>query len=113
MNLKDRGNKKWTAMMLIEHRNRLKELKESEKDREKPILDDQEKEEINYKLQQAVQNNLPVEIKYYDDKRFKTATGLIKKVDSYRKEVIISEEGGEQQKVLINNLLDLRLKIED
>lgn len=32
MNFKDRGNKKWTAMMLIEHRKRLKELKESEKD---------------------------------------------------------------------------------
>jgi hypothetical protein len=110
MNLKDRGNKKWTAMMLIEHRNRLKELKESEKDREKPILDDQEKEEINYKLQQAVQQKLPVEIKYYKDKRFKTASGVIKKVDSYRKEVIISEEDDKQQKVSINNLLDLRLK---
>jgi hypothetical protein len=35
MNLKDRGNKKWTAMMLIEHRKRLKELKESEKNRKK------------------------------------------------------------------------------
>jgi len=110
MNLKDRGNKKWTAMMLIEHRKRLKELKESEKDRKKPILDDQEKEEINYKLQQAVQNNQPVEIKYHEDKRFKTASGVIKKVDSYRKEVIISEEVGEQQKISLNNLLDLRLK---
>jgi hypothetical protein len=97
-------------MMLIEHRKRLKELKESEKDRKKPILDDQEKEEINYKLQQAVQNNLPVEIKYYEDKRFKTASGVIKKVNSYRKEIIISEKGGEQQKISLNNLLDLRLK---
>jgi hypothetical protein len=35
MNIKDRGNKKWTAMMLIEHRERLKELKEHEDDREK------------------------------------------------------------------------------
>ncbi len=110
MNLKDRGNKKWTAMMLIEHRNRLKELKESEKNREKPILDDQEKEEINYKLQQAVQSNLPVEVKYYEDKRFKTASGVIKKVNSNRKEIIISEKGDEQQKISFNNLLDLRLK---
>lgn len=110
MNLKDRGNKKWTAMMLIEHRKRLKELKESEKDIKKPILDDQEKEEINYKLQQAVQQNLPVEIKYYKDKRFKTNSGVIKKVSSNRKEIIISEEGGEQQKIYLNNLLDLRLK---
>lgn len=110
MNFKDRGNKKWQPMMLIEHRQRLKQLKSSEKNRKKPILDDQEKEEINYKLQQAVQNNLPVEIKCYEDKRFKTASGVIKKVNSNRKEVIISEKGGEQQKIYLNNLLDLRLK---
>jgi hypothetical protein len=110
MNLKDRGNKKWTAMMLIEHRKRLKELKESEKDREKPILDEQEKSAINSKLQQAVQMKLPVEIKYYEDKRFKTASGGIKKVNLNRKEIIISVEGGEQQKLSLNNLLDLRLK---
>jgi hypothetical protein len=71
---------------------------------------EQEKEEINYKLQQAVQNNLPVEIKYYEDKRFKTASGVIKKVNSNRKEIIISEKGDEQQKISFNNLLDLRLK---
>jgi len=110
MNLKDRGNKKWTAMMLIEHRKRLKELKESEKDREKPILDDQEKAAINFKLQQAVQNNLPGEIKYYEDKRFKTASGVIKKVNLNQKEVIIFEKTDAQQKISINNLLDLRLK---
>jgi hypothetical protein len=110
MNLKDRGNKKWTAMMLIEHRKRLKELKESEKDRKKPVLDDQEKEEINYKLQQAFQQKLQIEVKYHEDKRFKTASGIIKKVKSNRKEIIISEKGGEQQKISLNNLLDLRLK---
>ena len=110
MNLKDRGNKKWTAMMLIEHRKRLKELKESEKDREKPILDDQEKAAINSKLQQAVQMKLPVEIKYYEDKRFKIASGVIRKVNLNQKEVIISEKTDAQQKISINNLLDLRLK---
>jgi len=110
MNLKDRGNKKWTAMMLIEHRKRLKELKESEKEREKPILDEQEKAVINSKLQQAVQKKLPVEIKYYADKRFKTVSGVVRKVNLNRKEVIISEKGGSQKQISLSNLLDLRLK---
>ncbi|PUU91266.1 MAG: hypothetical protein CI947_1255 [Halanaerobium sp.] len=39
------------------------------------LLNDQEKEEINYKLQKAVQNNQPVEVKYHEDKRVKTASG--------------------------------------
>jgi hypothetical protein len=92
MNIKDRGNKKWTAMMLIEHRKKLKELKEHENDREKPILDDQEKAVINSRLQQALEKNLKVKIKYYRDKRFKTISGRIKRVDVNRREVIISDE---------------------
>jgi len=110
MNLKDRGNKKWTAMMLIEHRKRLKELKEREKDREKPILDEQEKAAINFKLQKAIQKKLPVEIKYYDNKRIKTTTGVVKKVNLNRKEVIISEKGDRYQQISLTNLLNLRLK---
>jgi len=105
MNLKDRGNKKWTAMMLIEHRKRLKELKESEKDKEKPILDDQEKAAINSKLQQALKNNLAVKIKYYDNKRFKTAAGRIDKVDINQRYIIISNK-----KIPIKNILELKLE---
>mgnify|MGYP003874115505 CR=1 FL=1 len=42
---------------------KLKELKESEKDKKKPILDHQEKAAINFKLQEGLQNNLFVKIK--------------------------------------------------
>jgi len=79
-------------MMLIEHRKKLKELKEHEDDRKKPILDDQEKAVINSRLHQALERNLKVKIKYYRDKRFKTISGRIKRVDVNRKEVVISDE---------------------
>jgi len=104
MNIKDRGNKKWTAMMLIEHRERLKELKEHEDDREKPILDDQEKAVINSRLHQALERNLKVKIKYYRDKRFKTISGRIKRVDVNRREVVISDEVIE-----VEDLLELKI----
>ncbi|PTV94435.1 YolD-like protein [Halanaerobium congolense] len=105
MNFKDRGNKKWTAMMLIEHRDRLKELKASEKERKKPILDDQEKKVINYRLQQALQNNLSVEIKYYEDKRFKITNGRIDKVDINQKYILINN-----LKIPLDNLLEVKLE---
>jgi hypothetical protein len=105
MNFKDRGNKKWTAMMLIEHRQRLKKLKEREQDRKKPILDDQEKAAINSKLQQALQNDLEVEIKYYENKQFKTAAGRIDKVDINQRYIIISNK-----KITFKNLLELKLE---
>lgn len=104
MNIKDRGNKKWTAMMLIEYRKKLKELKEHEDDREKPILDDQEKGVINSRLYQALENNLKVKIKYYRDKRFKTISGRIKRVDFNRREIIISGEVIE-----VEDLLELKI----
>lgn len=105
INPKDRGNKKWQPMMLIEHRKRLKKLKESEKDRKKPILDDQEKATINSKLQQAINNNLEIEIEYYEDKKFKEITGEIKKVYINRKEIVINEK-----KIKFEDLLGIKLK---
>jgi hypothetical protein len=105
MNFKDRGNKKWTSLFLVEHKKRLRELKEHEKDREKPILDDQDKEVINYRLQQALQNNLAVEIKYYDNKRFKTAAGRIDKVDINQKYILINNK-----KITLEHLLEVELE---
>jgi len=105
MNFKDRGNKKWTAMMLIEHRKRLKELKEHEDDKEKPILDDQEKAVINSRLQQALQSNLNVVINYYRDKRFKTTAGKIDKIDVNNRVIWINDI-----KLPIENFLELKLE---
>lgn len=105
MNYKDRGNKKWTAMMLIEHRKRLKELKDHEDDREKTILDDQEKAVINSRLRQALQSNLNVVIRYYEDKRFKTTAGKIDKIDINNRVIWINDI-----KIPIENLLELKLE---
>jgi hypothetical protein len=105
MNFKDRGNKKWTAMMLVEHRKRLKELKEQEDDREKPILDDQKKAVINSKLQQALQKNLNTSIKYYEDKRLKTTVGKIDNIDITNRVIWINNI-----KISIESLLELKLE---
>ena len=105
MNFKDRGNKKWTAMMLVKHRKELKELKEHEDDKEKPTLDDQEKEVINTKLQQAIHNNLAITIKYYENKSFKTITGTIKKTDVNKGVIFIND-----QKIKVENLVGIKLK---
>ena len=105
MNFKDRGNKKWTSLMLTEHRKALKKLKEHEDNQERPTLDDQEKEMINTKLQQAIHNNLSINIKYYEDKKFKTITGTIKKTDVNKGVIFIND-----QKIKVENLLGIKLK---
>jgi hypothetical protein len=105
MNFKDRGNKKWTSLFLVEHKKKLRELKLNENNREKPILDDQEKKAINYQLQQALQNDLELKIKYYENKRFKKVAGRIEKVDINQKIIHVKDK-----KIPIKNLLEVETK---
>jgi len=128
MNIKDRGNKKWTSLMLVEHKKRLKELKEKEGQLEKPELDEQLKEEINFKLKQALTDDLLVELEYYKNKSFIRASGKISKVDNIEKYIELerSQKNNESKQndtsnYLKENLLDgavkeetkIRIKIDD
>ncbi|GAB3801050.1 YolD-like family protein [Virgibacillus kimchii] len=57
----DRGNIKWTSLMLPEHVQLIKEMWEEDDKKEKPILDEQQIEEIIMKLRMALHDNLTVE----------------------------------------------------
>lgn len=47
---------------------------------------------INSRLHKALENNLKVKIKYYRNKRFKSVSGKIKRVNLNMREVVISDE---------------------
>lgn len=57
--IKDRGTIKWTAMMLPEHVQHLKELVIDERRVEKPILDEQMVEEFELIICEAMKFNNP------------------------------------------------------
>lgn len=73
----DRGTKKWTSIMLPEHVNLLKEMWEQQEWKDKPILDEQLREEINLKLQLALQDDLTVEIEYFKDHDYHETKGKL------------------------------------
>jgi len=64
--INDRGTKKWTAMMMPEHEEMLQQMWQEQEYKQKPILDEQKQFELSTKLQLALQNDLTVEIEYYD-----------------------------------------------
>lgn len=66
----DRGTIKWTTMMLPEHAEALRKLREQQQYKSKPILDVQLIEENEIKLQRAIHDNLTVEIKYFKNHDF-------------------------------------------
>lgn len=90
MGVNDRGSIKWTSIMMPEHVEMLEEILEEQDHKEKPILDDQQKEEINTKLLMAVVNGLTVELKYYDNNDFYKAKGKITNVNRQNKYINIA-----------------------
>ncbi len=109
MNLKDRGNKKWTSLMLVEHKKRLKKLKEKEKHLEKPELDEQIKEEINLKMMQALNHNLKIKLTYFNTNSFFECKGKIKEIDSIEKYVKIVDDNKLEKKIILENIIGLTL----
>src|SRR5690625_395623 len=67
-----RGTKKWTAMMLPEHVEGLKQLFKEEAYKRMPILDEQQKFKNDFMLQAALKDDLQIQITYFKDHYFHT-----------------------------------------
>lgn len=63
--MQDRGTIKWVSLMLPEHVEMIKQLWAEDDYKEKPILSEQQLEENEVILQEALNNHLPVEIEYF------------------------------------------------
>ncbi len=87
----DRGNKKWTSLMTPELVDGLKQIEEDEKNVEKPILSEDQYEDIQLTLNEALEYNLAITIEYYKNKRIHTATGRIK-LKNGRMEVVTNND---------------------
>ncbi|GAA0428186.1 YolD-like family protein [Lentibacillus halophilus] len=80
-NIYDRGSKKWTAMMMPEHEELLRKMWKEQDYKEKPILDEQQKEDVDARLQEAVYYHRTVEVKHYNGRDFLTSKGTVSKID--------------------------------
>lgn len=75
--LKDRGNKKWTAMMLTEHVRDIREWYESDNDVPEPEYDEISLNALADDLNIAYQTKVNVCIGYWKDKRSAEYQGQI------------------------------------
>ncbi|MED1738178.1 YolD-like family protein [Bacillus swezeyi] len=65
-NLKDRGAIKWTAMMLPEHVNLLRELKNTHNREKRPVLDMAQEEDIEIIISEAMEFNKVVQFSVFE-----------------------------------------------
>ncbi|NLM96999.1 MAG: YolD-like family protein [Halanaerobiaceae bacterium] len=75
--LKDRGNIKWTSLMLTEHREKLEELYEHEKYLKKPLLDEQQLERLDYLIKEAGREQHSIKLLYYHNRQIQEVEGRI------------------------------------
>lgn len=92
--INDRGHKKWTALMLPEHKELLREWVDHQEDIEMPVLDDDRIEELNNIISICLNQKTPAKITYFKDRRKVLLNAEILKCDPLKKVLQISTDSG-------------------
>ncbi len=106
--LKDRGNIKWTAMMLPEHVSMIRELKERQNYKTKPIIDEQRLEEFNEIIHFSLQTREAVQLKYFKSGDYRSVIGVIDHVDHSLTSIKVVIEDGSKVQIFLENIIDMK-----
>jgi len=87
----DRGIIKWNAFdALVGYSSMLEEMRYRLGKKERPILSDDDYEQLNRDLVNAMQNHLEIEIRYFHDGYARFTFGTIRRVDYTNREIVLS-----------------------
>lgn len=101
---KERGIVKWQAFKTMpEQYEQLEQYIQDQNKIEKPILDDDQLNELNNKLIFKMYNDPSIELRYFENGYIKTKKGCIYKVDPYTQTLHLEEKTG----LIKINLLDI------
>jgi YolD-like protein len=88
MTIRDRGNIKWTSMMLPEHVIELRKfINEDYYNIPEPTLDEQQLVEINTIILESMESNIPLYFKVYKNKRLIEIVGNVHYFDHIKQEL--------------------------
>jgi ABC-type phosphate transport system auxiliary subunit len=105
--IKDRGNIKWTSMMLPEHVEMLRQwIKEDQVEPEKE-LDEQQLEFLNEALHEAVKFHRTVTITYYSRCRYQQITGTIRSCHEQEQTLHLVDQSGQVHFIALNTIIDI------
>ncbi|TLS36429.1 YolD-like family protein [Pseudalkalibacillus caeni] len=105
--IRDRGNIKWTAMMLPEHVKELREWQEEDRYKQKPELDEQKLEQMNETVCEAMEFHYALEFHYYDKGQTHSLVGHVHFIDSYNQELRVVDENECVYRVKFERLTDV------
>lgn len=88
----DRGNKKWSSIMPTELLEGLNHIIEEEKNIEKPILSEDQQEEIQRMIFEAIEYHQEIDITYYKSKRLHHIRGKITNINNLQMHINTGED---------------------
>jgi hypothetical protein len=107
--IRDRGNIKWTAMMLPEHVELLREWQKEDAYKSRPELDEQRLEEMNEIIHEAMEFHECLSFTYYANRELHQITGHIHYVDDVNGELRIIDQQENVHLVKFNKITDVRV----
>lgn len=93
--------------MLPEHVEALKQMFAEEERKPKPLIDEQQKMEIDFILQAALNNDETVEIKYYADYDYQSVRGQLLMIDILSGRLRL--DGEPAQEIHLQDILDVSI----
>ncbi len=105
--INDRGAMKWTSLMLPEHVERLRTMKQDHNKRVKPVFDEQFFNELSEKVGKAIKEKYIVIVNVFDEYSEIRVEGRIVSLDSQLRRLKI-ESAGESLWVYFDDILEIQ-----
>ncbi|MFZ3588516.1 YolD-like family protein [Bacillus sp. DJP31] len=107
MAIRDRGNIKWTSMMLPEHVKLLRDWEKEDTFETQPVLDEQRLEQMDVVICDAMAYGRELSITYFDQTRHYTIRGIIHYVDEIQQKLRVVAGDGRIQHVSIGSITEV------
>lgn len=105
--IRDRGTKKWVAMMLLEHVAAVKEEIVNSKKIIKPSLDEEKLIDIDTLIQESIEYNMLLQFSLYNNGFINTLIGHTIYVDHLKNQLRIQDENSKIHYLDFQTLVDV------
>lgn len=107
--IRDRGRIKWTSMMLPEHVKMLRDWAQEDEYEKERQLDEQQLEQLNETILEAMEYNRPLSITYYRQRKYELVIGKIHYWNELGQKLHIVDRFEEIHRIGISHIADVRL----
>ncbi|SIT91798.1 YolD-like family protein [Edaphobacillus lindanitolerans] len=104
--LRDRGNIKWTAMMLPEHIHELRKWEEEDKLVKRPELTEWDLQEIQAEIDTAMRRRCQVEVQTWRAGEIRTHIGVIENLDPRLKLICVADGWVDVNEIITVRMLE-------